>query len=126
MFFDFNNLEKSFEASFLDRYGYVKFQIIPIVGSVDVDSSDAEFRKLVEEGLSMYKPNIGTSYASYKVGDKVSEYGVLGVLAALAGVKWGKAAATGIFAILLIFAKKLWWVIFIPIIYIFRGIFRKK
>ena len=67
------------EASFLDRYGYVKFQIIPTVGSVDADSSDAEFKKLVEESLSMYKPNIGTSYASYKVGDKVSEYGVLGV-----------------------------------------------
>ncbi|HAA90938.1 MAG TPA: hypothetical protein DCE33_00740, partial [Rhodospirillaceae bacterium] len=30
----------------------------------------------------------------------------MSVLAALAGIKWGKALATGIFATILIFAKK--------------------
>ena len=76
--------------------------------------------------LEIYKPNQSNSYDDYVKGDKVSEYGIFGVLAALAGIKWGKAVATGIIATFLIFAKKFWWIVLLPFYFIIRKIFKKN
>ena len=115
------------EAMIYDRNGYVKFLIMPM--NLTVSSSEAEYRKTVESALDLYTPNMGQTYADFRTGDNIYKFGVMGSLAALAGVSWkgkGKAAAAGIFGLILVFAKKLWWLIFLPFILLFKKIFRKK
>jgi len=111
-------------ASILDRGGYIKFQVIP----TDLTSSslEREFKETIESALSLYTPNQLKSYADYSIGDKVSEYGIFGVFAALAGIKWGKAAVTGLLATFLIFAKKFWWIIFLPLYTLVSRFFKKS
>jgi uncharacterized membrane-anchored protein len=111
-------------ASVLDREGYVKFQVV--TRNLTSSSSDIEFKRAIESALKIYTPNQSKSYADYSTGDKVSEYGIFGVLAALAGIKWGKAAAVGIFATFLIFAKKFWWIILLPFYYLVRKFFKRN
>lgn len=115
------------ESMVYDRKGYIKFAIVP--QNLTESSSESEYRATVESALNLYTPNSGLRYADFTKGDKVYQYGVIGSLAALAGVSWkgkGKAAAAGIFGMILVFAKKLWWLIFIPIIALFKRIFGKK
>ena len=42
------------------------------------------------------------AYTSFESGDKVAAYGGLGILAAVLGVKYGKAAAAGLVAVVLL------------------------
>ena len=115
------------ESMIYDRKGYIKFQIAPM--NLTDSSPEAEFRETVESALDLYTPDMGQRYADYSLGDKVYQYGVIGSLAALAGVSWkgkGKAVAVGIFGMILVFAKKLWWMIFLPFILLFKKLFRKK
>jgi uncharacterized membrane-anchored protein len=111
-------------ASVLDREGYIKFQVVP--RNLTSSSSDLEFKRTIETALKIYTPNQSKSYTDYSTGDKVSEYGIFGVLAALAGIKWGKAAAAGILATLLLFAKKFWWIILLPFFYLVRKFFKRN
>ena len=115
------------ESMIYDRKGYIKFQMVPM--NLTDSSPEAEFRETVESALDLYTPDMGQRYADYSLGDKVYQYGIIGSLAALAGVSWkgkGKAVAAGIFGMILVFAKKLWWMIFLPFILLFKKLFRKK
>ena len=115
------------ESMIYDRKGYIKFQIAP--QNLTSSSPESEYRNTVESALDLYTPNIGQRYADFTQGDSVYKYGVMGSLAALAGVSWkgkGKAAAAGIVGMILVFAKKLWWLIFIPVIALFKRLFGKK
>jgi uncharacterized membrane-anchored protein len=124
---DDGHINPIIESMIYDRNGYIKFQIVP--RNLTESSSESEYRTTVESALNLYTPDSGLRYADFTKGDKVYQYGVIGSLAALAGVSWkgkGKAAAAGIFGMILIFAKKLWWLIFIPIIALFKRLFGKK
>ncbi|MEQ8832651.1 MAG: DUF2167 domain-containing protein [Alphaproteobacteria bacterium] len=110
------------KASKFDRLGYVEFQFVP----EKVTFSEAELTTLVEQTLATYTPSQHQSYDSFTTGDKVASVGALGVLATLVGVKYGKAAASGALALLLVFAKKLWFLVFLPFIWIGRKLFHKK
>jgi len=111
-------------ASILDRYGYIEFKIVP--RNLTSSSSAIEYKTAMISALEIYKPNQSNSYDDYVKGDKVSEYGIFGVLAALAGIKWGKAVATGIIATFLIFVKKFWWIVLLSFYFIIRKIFKKN
>ena len=111
-------------ATVFDRKGYIPFRLVP--RNLTSSSSDEEFQETIEAALALYSPNTTEAYSDYTKGDKVSEYGVFGVLAALAGIKWGKAVAVGAFATFMLFAKKFWWIIFIPIAFFGRKLFKKK
>lgn len=115
------------ESALYDRKGYVQIQLVP--KNLTAASSESEFRETLESALDLYTSDIGERYADYSQGDKIYKYGIIGSLAALAGVSWkgkGKAVVAGIFATILIFAKKLWWLIFVPFILIFKKLFKKK
>ena len=111
-------------ASLFDRKGYVRFVIV--TSGLTGSSSNLEFEATIESALDLYTPNRTEAYADYTSGDKISEYGVLGVLATLAGVKWGKVAAAGIIGTLLIAAKKLWWIILLPFYFLIKKVFSRK
>ena len=109
------------KASVFDRRGYVEFNFVPIETNV----SSPAIERMIAETLGLYKPDLNETYASFTAGDKVSEVGVLGVLATLAGVKWGKVAATGLVAVFLAFAKKGWFLLLLPLLFL-RRIFGGK
>lgn len=110
------------KASLFDRFGYITFRIVPDNEQI----SEEELVSLVESTLNSYSPHPQQSYSDFKSGDKIAAAGALGVLASLVGVKYGKAIATGALAVALAFAKKLWFLIFIPFIWVFSKIFRRR
>ncbi len=60
-----------------------------------------------------YVPGTGLRYADFKDGDKVAAIGAVGVLASVVGVKYGKGTLAVIAAAILLFAKKLWFLLLI-------------
>ena len=110
------------KASKFDRQGYVVFDMVPLDSEMTAEALETN----VEEALAMYKPNATMAYSEFSEGDKIAAAGAVGVLATLVGVKFGKAAAVGAFALILAFAKKLWILIFIPLIALKNKIFKKK
>ena len=85
-----------------DRYGYTSFSIIP----VDSDTKPADLEAAIGKFLSSYKPAPETSYAEYRSGDRLAAVGAVGALAAVMGVKYGKAATVGLFALAAVLFKK--------------------
>ena len=115
------------ESMVYDRNGYVKFAIVP--QNLTASSPESEFKNTAESVLDIYTSDSGQGYQDFTQGDKIYQYGVIGSLAALSGIAWkgkSKAAAAGIFGMILVFAKKLWWLIFIPVIALFKRLFGKK
>ena len=66
----------------------------------------------------------GAQYSDYKSGDKVAAYGVGALVAGSLGIKG--LAKTGALAVLAAFAKKLWFIILFPLIFLFRKLSPKK
>ena len=98
----------------------------PIVNSVALVLGRDGFEKLMWAGAKSNAPGemlnvalasfdfpAGGRYADYQPGDKVAEYGVAGLLAAVLGLK--AAANLGGLAALLVFAKKFGLLLLIPI-----------
>ena len=110
------------KASLFDRQGYIPFRVIP----ESSDLSEAELQRLVEISLDAYQPEAKQAYFDFQDGDKVAAVGAIGVLATLVGVKYGKAAATGFVAILLLFLKKAWFVLLIPLVFLKKLFTGKK
>lgn len=113
------------KATVLDRQGYIPFTIIPANNNLN----STQIEKIINNVLDSYKPKKEENYSSFIKGDKVAAVGALGVLASLAGVKWGKT----IMAVILAFFKKAWFLIFLPFIFLwnriikfFKGIFGIK
>ena len=109
------------KASLFDRFGYITFRIVPDNEQIN----EEELISLVESTLSSYSPHPQKSYSDFESGDKIATAGALGVLASLVGVKYRKSIATGALAVALAFAKKLWFLIFIPFLWVFSKIFRR-
>ena len=109
------------EASKFDRHGFVEFQIIPM----DNEIESVQVKDIVDDILDGYQPRQGTDYSEFEPGDQVAEYGAIGALAALVGVKYAKAAV-GFLPALLLLLKKFWFVLLIPFIFLKKQDLRKK
>ncbi|GJL90699.1 DUF2167 domain-containing protein [Hyphococcus sp.] len=110
------------KATVFDRRGYVAFAMVPL----DTALPSEEVKANIEEVLGAYMPKTSETYADFSEGDKIAAAGVLGVLAGLVGVKFGKALAVGLGALVLGLAKKLWILLFLPLIALKNKIFGKK
>jgi len=108
-------------ATLFDRKGFVNFSLVPI----DFNIGKSELEDTIGNVFVSYTPTVDQSYVDFSSGDKIAAVGAVGVLASLLGVKYGKVAATGLFAILLIFAKKLWFLVFLPL-FLIPKLFRRK
>ena len=109
------------KASLFDRKGYVPIMMV----LENTNASEKEIRSFVEQSAQSYTPSKYTSYSSFTSGDKIAAVGVMGTLAALVGVKYGKGFFATALAFALIALKKLWFIIFLPFLYIGR-LFKKK
>ena len=99
-----------------DRYGYVPFKII----TTESDLSAEKLKEIVTQVASSYKAKTGSSYSEFTSGDKVASYGALTVLAGILGVKYGKILGAGVLAIALVFLKKLWFLILVPFVWLWK------
>lgn len=102
------------KASVLDRKGFIPFTIIPDNNNLN----STQIEKIINNALDSYQPIKEENYSSFIKGDKVAAIGALGVLASLAGVKWGKTFT----AVVLAFFKKAWFLIFLPVIFLWNRI----
>ena len=109
------------KATVFDRRGYVVFDIVPISDTL----SSEQVVLLINQVLDLYTPIAIESYAAFENGDRIAAVGAIGILASLTGVKYGKAAATGIFAVLVVLLKKFFFLLILPIVWIGK-LFRKK
>ena len=102
----------------LGRRGFNKFTWI---GRPDqYNPSDG----ILREALNNYKFEKGFRYADYSTGDKIAAVGLASLVAVTAGSKSGKGVVAGILAMILIFAKKLWFLIFLPFVFFWNGVKR--
>ena len=107
--------------------GYVYYSLI-----VAFDDGSETFNStamvLGREGYTDLVKNFiyktGAQYTDYKSGDKVAAYGVGALVAGSLGIKG--LAKTGALAALAAFAKKLWFIILLPFIFLFRLITGNK
>jgi len=110
------------KASLFDRYGYHVFRIVPYSSSL----TQPEIKRIVRQVTAAYLPTVESNYSSFKTGDNIAAGGALAVLAGLVGVKYGKAAATGLLAVALVFLKKAWIILLLPFLWIGKLFNRKK
>jgi uncharacterized membrane-anchored protein len=103
------------KASKFDRKGYVTFDIIPS----QPDANLIDTAGLVDVAMTGYAPDESQTYADFSAGDKVAAVGAVGVLAALVGVKYSKAAG-GILVTLLLFLKKGGFLLLAPLLFLKR------
>ena len=82
-------------------------------------------KDIVAAATAAYVPKLGDSYAEFTSGDRVAGYGAVGVLATMLGVKYGKAATAGLIAAALLFLKKAWFLLLLPLFWL-KNLFRRK
>lgn len=75
--------------------------------------SDTGNNALLKVAQASFTFPFGGRYGDFKPGDKVADYGIAGLVAAVLGAK--VAAKLGLFAVALVFAKKLWFLVFVPL-----------
>ena len=115
------NVQINAKATFFDRRGHVPMSVIPSNSAI----SEVELKALVETALSSYSPNPKQSYFDFQEGDKVAAAGALGVLATLVGVKYGKGIFAALMGLLLLVAKKAWFILLLPFMFL-KKLFKKK
>ena len=76
----------------------------------------------LENALNNHKFEEGFRYADFSTGDKIAAVGLASLVAVSAGSKSGKGVVVGILATLLILAKKLWFLIFLPFVFVWKWI----
>jgi uncharacterized membrane-anchored protein len=69
-----------------------------------------ELLKIAQAGFAF---PAGRRYTDFQPGDKVAEYGIAGLVAAVLGAK--VASKLGLLALVAIFAKKFWFLVFVPL-----------
>jgi uncharacterized membrane-anchored protein len=91
------------------RVGYAAMELVT---SDEMLAADAlNFDGVSTYASDTYLPVEGTRYADFKVGDKVAAIGAVGVLASVMGVTQKKGTWAAIGAGILVFAKKLWFLL---------------
>ena len=109
------------KASVFDRYGYNVFRIVPMRS----DLNEQQIGTIVRGVTNSYIVKANSRRSAFESGDKIAAAGALTVLAGLVGVKYGKAAAGGAIAILLLILKKAWFVLLLPLFWIGK-LFKRK
>lgn len=76
---------------------------------------------------SAFRFNPGHRYADFSAGDAVAGVGLAVLATRIAGGKgWQKAAGAGLIAVVVAFAKKLWWLVVLPFLWVGGKLFRRE
>jgi uncharacterized membrane-anchored protein len=82
----------------------------------------SEASNTLTAALDSHSFDDGFLYSDYEPGNRMAGIGLASLVALTAGSKNGKGIAAGLMATLLIFAKKLWFVIFLPFVFLWGKI----
>lgn len=91
------------------RSGYVVMQVV--TDEETLAAGAASFDSVSLYAAATYEPGFGFRYADFKDGDKVAAIGAVGVLASVIGVKHGKGWLAAMGGMILLFAKKAWFLL---------------
>jgi len=91
------------------KSGYVELNVVTDDGMLA--HNGATYESVSTYAANTYDPATGTRYADFKDGDKVAAIGAVGVLATVMGVRQNKGFFAAIGATILVFAKKLWFLL---------------
>jgi hypothetical protein len=108
-------------ATLFDRKGYVSFQIVPLSSDPGVEALE----NMMLATLDSYQPTTSQSYFDFSEGDKIAAVGAVGVLATLLGVKYGKGFFAAALAFGLLFLKKAWFLLLLPLL-LLKRLFKKR
>jgi uncharacterized membrane-anchored protein len=103
----------------LGREGFTR---ITLVGPAN---SPQDSETTLTAALDSHSFHDGFLYSDYEPGNRMAGIGLASLVALTAGSKNGKGIAAGVLATLLIFAKKLWFVIFLPFVFLWDKIKQK-
>ncbi|WP_193367834.1 DUF2167 domain-containing protein [Pelagibius marinus] len=105
------------------RNGYVEMTVVTY--DEMLSAANSSFDDVANYAASSYTPDSGFRYADFKDGDKVAAIGAVGVLATVMGVQYSqKGTLAAIGAAILVFAKKLWFLLIAIPVAIWGGIRR--
>lgn len=88
-----------------------------------IGNKDDAGKALLNVALSSFSFPAGGLYADFQPGDKVAEYGIAGLVAAVLGVK--TAAKLGLLALLVVFAKKFGVFVLVPVVAVIAWLRRR-
>ncbi len=91
------------------RHGYEEMTMVQDSSAFAISSADFIARSIADA----YDFGPGSDYADFSDGDTVAAVGAAGLVAAAFGTKTGRGFLAGLFATILIFAKKLWFLLLI-------------
>jgi uncharacterized membrane-anchored protein len=92
------------------RKGYVEMTVV--TSEADLAAAALGFDEVAAYASNTYAPDAGFRYADFKDGDKIAAIGAVGVLASVMGVEYSKKGTlAAIFAAIVVFAKKLWFLL---------------
>jgi hypothetical protein len=91
------------------RSGYVVMEVV--TNDALLAASSASFDSVSVYAADTYKPGMGLRYADFRDGDKVAAIGAVGVLASVIGVKHSKGWLAAAGGMILVFAKKFWFLL---------------
>jgi len=126
--------EPTYDESSRTAYWSIKFKEGPgfTINAIALKLGRKGFSKLIWVGdpnqLNLSENSLSTAldnnefkkgfrYADFSSGDKLAAFGLASLVAVTAGSKGGKGVVAGVLVTLLIFAKKLWFLIFLPIVF---------
>jgi len=104
------------------RSGYVAMQVV--TSDEMLTTNSASYEGVSVYAADTYAPSVGLRYADFQDGDKVAAIGAVGVLASVIGVKHGKGWLAAIGGMILVFAKKFWFLLLVVPAAIWGGIKR--
>ena len=104
------------------RSGYVVMQVV--TDEETLAAGSASFDSVSLYAADTYAPGVGLRYADFQDGDKVAAIGAVGVLASVIGVKHGKGWLAALGGMILVFAKKFWFLLLVIPAAIWGGIKR--
>ena len=105
-------------AMVLGRKGYTDITFLFKESIADVMPTE------IDKVVKNFKYNQGSQYTDFKSGDKIAAYGVGALVAGSLGIKG--LAKTGALAAVLAFAKKAWFIVLFPFIFLFRKLSLKR
>ncbi|MDA0766938.1 MAG: DUF2167 domain-containing protein [Verrucomicrobia bacterium] len=105
----------NYETRLLGREGYMNVTLL--CDPEDLDGLMSEYQAL----LASYAYVPGKTYGEYEKGDKLASYGLTALIAG--GAAYG-AVKTGLLGTILVFFKKLWYVVVAAIAAVWKGIKR--
>ena len=102
------------------RHGYEEITVVLNAAGFDEELAETVARKTA----AGHKFGEGFRYQDFVTGDKIAAVGAAAVVAGSLGVRWNRGVLSGILAGIAVFAKKAWFLLILPFLWLGRVVTR--